>query len=249
MTAPTSNLPLVSVVMPVFNGRPFLEASIGTLRRQDHAALEIIVVDDGSTDGSLDVLQALAGDEPRMRLLQQPHAGIASARNAALAIARGEFITFLDQDDVCPPGSIARHSARLQRDPGLSAVIGRTLITGSAEEIADPFAVPADRLAHVVMLSAALFRRSLFDRIGVFDPAYTIADDMDFLLRMMEGGEPVALENELASIHRRHQEQATADHTATRRDAARALSASLRRRRMRGDTGPLRHPLASVIAR
>jgi glycosyltransferase involved in cell wall biosynthesis len=249
MTRQTSDGPLVSVVMPVFNGRAFLEESIRSLQRQDHAALEIIVVDDGSTDGSVDVLKALTRQEPRMRLLEQPHGGIAAARNTALAISRGDFVTFLDQDDLCPPGTIARQRARLEREPDLSAVVGRTLTTASEHEMADPFAVPADRVAHTVLLSSGLFRRSVFERIGPFDSSYALADDMDFLLRMMEAGEPVALEDELASVHRRHPVQATADHAATRREAALVLSASLRRRRMRGAAGPLRHPLASVIAR
>jgi glycosyltransferase involved in cell wall biosynthesis len=249
MTRRMSDMPLVSVVMPVFNGRRFLEASIGTLRRQDHAALEIIVIDDGSTDGSMEVLKALAAEEPRMRLLEQPHGGIASARNAALAITQADFVTFLDQDDCCPPGTIARQRTRLEREPELSVVVGRTLITASAHEMVDPLAVPADRHVYTFMLSAALFRRSVFERIGPFDAKYALADDLDFLLRLMEAGEPVALENELATVHRRHSEQATADHAATRREATLALSASLRRRRMRGEAGPLRHPLASVIAR
>ena len=248
MTRPTPDEPLISVVMPVFNGRPFLEASIGTLRRQDHAALEIIAVDDGSSDGSRQLLRALAEEEPRLRVVEQPHAGIASARNAALAIARGAFITFLDQDDHCPPGTLARQRAVLEREPHLSAVLGRTLIAASASELADPAAVAADRLAHTMMLSAAQFRRSVFERIGRFDTAYALADDLDFLLRLMEAGEPVALEDELATVHRRHSVQATADHRATRREATLALSASLRRRRMRGESGPRRHPLASVIA-
>lgn len=239
---------LVSVIMPVYNGQQFLEASIGSLRSQSHAELEIVVVDDGSTDSSRQLVQDLAAGEPRITLVDQPHGGIAASRNAALAVARGELVTFLDQDDLCPPGTIARQCTHLAHGASVTAVFGLTLATGSAEELADPLAAPRHRLERTMMLSAALFRRSVFDRVGNFDPSYRLADDFDFLLRIMEADLPVTLEDELATVHRRHPDQATADHAATRRECVLALSASLRRRRALGMTGQLRHPLASVAA-
>lgn len=249
MSKPPSNQPVVSVIMPVYNGRTYLEDSISSLVDQNDGALEILTVDNGSTDGSRDLLEELSRKNPRIKLFDQPQRGIASARNSGLANASGNFVTFLDQDDMCPQGTVARQLSLLVAEPHAQAIYGLTLVTGTEHELAAPQSVPQQQLAMTMMLSAALFRRSIFEQIGLFDPSYRLADDLDFLLRIIEADLPVVLEKNLATVHRRHSAQATADLAATRSECTKALAASLRRRRLGGKASPLNHPLVSVLTR
>jgi glycosyltransferase involved in cell wall biosynthesis len=100
--------PLVSVIIPVYNGAEFVVEAIESAARQTYRNLEIIVVDDGSTDGTLKLLQHYAGKEPRLRILNQANGGVASARNHAIAEAAGELIAPLDADDLWLPDKIER---------------------------------------------------------------------------------------------------------------------------------------------
>ncbi len=92
--------PLISVVMPVFNVRKFLRRALDGLLRQTFPRFEVLCVNDGSTDGSADLLREFASQDPRLRVLDQPNSGAGAARNAGLAAARGECILFLDADDI-----------------------------------------------------------------------------------------------------------------------------------------------------
>jgi glycosyltransferase involved in cell wall biosynthesis len=236
--------PLVSVIMPVFNGMRHLDEALQSLLSQSYRHLEIIAIDDSSSDGSLHRLQQISATDQRVVPLAIAHGGIATARNAGLAAARGQLLTFLDQDDLCPPGRIARHVERLSRNLDAWTIFGRTLTTADVP-LASEWPRPANAPQPLtMMLSAGTFRAGLFDSVGKFDPAYTLADDLDFLLRLMEAALAVEVEAELATVHRRHSAQATADLEATRHDCLRALAASLRRRRQKGNTGPLVHPLS-----
>lgn len=100
--------PFLSIIMPVYNARRYLEASVGSVLRQDFADLELICVNDGSTDGSDALLEALAADDARLTLLQTPaNVGAGEARNLGVAAARGQYIGFMDADDELPPGILS----------------------------------------------------------------------------------------------------------------------------------------------
>lgn len=96
--------PLVSIVMPVFNAERFLTEAIESVLRQHHKNWELIIVDDGSTDASLEIARRFS--DPRIHVLTQANKGVSSARNAALKVMRGEYFCFLDADDVLPPMSV-----------------------------------------------------------------------------------------------------------------------------------------------
>jgi hypothetical protein len=100
-----------------------------------------------------------------------------------------------------------------------------------------------------MLLAAALLRRDVVDAVGTFDPSCASADDLDFLLRMIESGHRIELETGLGTYHRRHPGQASGDLAATRRDCVRALARSLERRRRHGLHGPLHHPLVTGAGR
>ncbi len=192
--------PLVSVVMPAFNAREFIGAAIQSVLQQDYANLEVIVVDDGSTDGTshLDCLQ-----NERIKLLHQLNAGPAAARNTGLRHAKGELIAFLDADDLWLPHKLAVQVAYLHQHPEAGAVFGRFVrweadqnglfaayqIPGG--ECDDPLMTCAPSgsiytallLDSVVHIITAMVRREVFERIGTFDEALPTGEDYEFWLR------------------------------------------------------------------
>jgi hypothetical protein len=98
----------VSVVMPAYNVAPYIAEAVGSVLWQSHRDVELVVVDDGSTDGTRAILDGLAGSDDRLRVLDQANSGPNAARNLAIAQATGEFLTFLDGDDVLLPGAYER---------------------------------------------------------------------------------------------------------------------------------------------
>ncbi len=111
---------LVSIIMPVYNTAAFLQKSVQSLLQQTYPHIEIIIVDDSSTDNSYAIAQSLAAE--KVRVLQQPNAGAAIARNTGLAAATGDYIQFMDVDDFLSPDKIEKQVAALQQRPGCLAV-------------------------------------------------------------------------------------------------------------------------------
>ena len=109
-----SSRPLVSVITPTYNGSEHIAETLESAVAQDYAPLEIIVADDGSTDRTVEIVE---GYRDRVRLLRLPHGGENAARNAAIAVASGEYIAFLDHDDLWLPGKIARQVEALKANP------------------------------------------------------------------------------------------------------------------------------------
>ncbi len=231
---------LISVLMATFDGEAFVEQAIESVLQQRGVELELVVTDDGSVDATPAIVCDLARRDPRIRFAVRPHAGMAAARNACLARARGSHIALLDQDDRCPEGKLARQFALLEACSDIAAVFGLTQMFGTGEH-GEP--------GYTMLLAAALLRRDVVDAVGEFDPGCASADDLDFLLRMIESGHRIELETGLGTYHRRHPGQASGDLAAARRDCVRALARSLERRRRSGLHGPLRHPLVTGAGR
>lgn len=97
----------ISVIVPVYNAEPFLEATVDSICKQTDPDIEIILVNDGSKDRSLDVCRKLAGKDSRIRVLNEPNRGVSAARNAGIRAAEGEYISFVDSDDLVEPSMIA----------------------------------------------------------------------------------------------------------------------------------------------
>lgn len=112
--------PLISCIVPVYNGELYLREAIDSILAQTYRPLEIIVVDDGSTDATPDVV---AGYGDRLRYIRQPNAGPGAARNHGLNLAQGEFIAFLDADDLWHPDKLARQMTRFLNRPDLDLCI------------------------------------------------------------------------------------------------------------------------------
>ena len=192
MSAPSSGLPaartpLVSVVIPMFEATAFIEDALASVAAQDHPAVEVIAVDDGSTDDSAARARAVARRLGlRLEVLHQPNQGPAVARNLALTRARGDYVTFLDADDRMAEGRLSFGVAHLQAHPEVDGVIGTHV------NLTDPGIEPPEWLAklppparspHYLVLTV-LARPELFARVGGFDPAYAFAgEDTEWYLR------------------------------------------------------------------
>ena len=119
---PTDVQGLVSVVIPCYNGEHCVEQTLRAVLAQSYTPLEVIVVDDGSTDRTCEVVREVM---PQAQLLRQPNSRVSAARNAGLAAAQGEFVIFLDQDDIWHPDQLARQVSWMQRHSVCGAVVCR----------------------------------------------------------------------------------------------------------------------------
>ena len=106
----------VSIVIPCYNAAPYIETTISSIQQQTLSEWEIIIVDDGSTDNCVEIIQKLIAQDNRIRLIQKDNGGSASARNLGLSLAQGDYIQFLDADDTIAPDKLARQTALMDRD-------------------------------------------------------------------------------------------------------------------------------------
>jgi glycosyltransferase involved in cell wall biosynthesis len=192
--APPSGEPTVSVVIPVFNGDAFVGDAIAGVLAQTHPVVECIVVDDGSTDATADVVRRFGG---AVRLIQQPNAGVAAARNRGAEAATGRFVAFLDADDAWAPGKLERQLAAAAGLPGTGlvlcdlelfdedtgATLGRSAMQPGPGTLLDM--VLFEGVETVSCSSTALLERALFERLGGFDVALSMSADWDFLARAL----------------------------------------------------------------
>ena len=170
----------MSVVIPAFNAAPTIGEALESVRAQTYAALEIIVVDDGSTDRTCDLVGDQSAQDPRIRLIRQSNAGVAAARNAGAANSTGEFLAPLDADDIWYPRKIERQVEQFaagDADLGLvytwSALIdGKSKIVGQRRPTIAGWVMPQMALRNFIgNASSPLIRMSAFDKIGGYDPS------------------------------------------------------------------------------
>lgn len=193
-------LPAVSIVIPVYNGSNFLADAVESALAQDYPDLEIVVVNDGSSDdGATD--RIARSYLPRIRYFEQPNGGVASALNRAIAEARGEYISWLSHDDLLLPGKVSRQSAFLaQRGDAKTVVFGdfdvEDVDTGRRwEERLPRFLRSGGPPATLALLflgrlhgCSLLLPRSVFDEVGRFDVALRTTQDYDLWFRMLHAG-------------------------------------------------------------
>lgn len=221
---------LVSVIMPAFNAARYITAAIDSIRAQDVAEIEIIVIDDGSRDETRALVERATAADPRVRLVAVEHAGVSAARNRGLEAARGQIVAFLDADDLWPPGRLARHLRFLAEDAGCALCSGTILVFSEEGEEPPPL--------RSVNLGAMTMRRALFRDHGGFDPSLRFFEDLDLLLRLHDAGVPIRVEDPVALLHRRHEGNMSRDIATSRQDMVRVLRNGVARRR--SSSAPMR---------
>ncbi|MEO5759659.1 MAG: glycosyltransferase family A protein [Mesorhizobium sp.] len=225
----------LSVIMPVHNRERYVVSALRSLLRQSgDADLDIIVIDDGSTDGTSDAVRALARETSCIRLFQQANQGVAKARNAGLEqlLPATQYVSFLDSDDISPAGRFKADLACFTADPALELTYS---LMSEVDAIDDDALEPAANCRSVttrgIYLGAGIFSRRLVDRTGGFDDALIQAEDIDYLLRVFESGPRFALPDTIAIYYRHHPGNMTKQRDVKRREYLRAIQKSMRRRK------------------
>lgn len=224
---------LVSVIIPAYNAGAFIGDAINSVLTQSHENLELVVVDDGSTDGTAEIAEAF--DDQRVRVIAQSNAGPSRARNHGLAVTTGELVAFLDADDYWVPNKLEHQLPRLHRDERISAVgclmryqssSGKVLgVTGQAVKDADQERIIRGRLIPFP-LSATLLRRSALEMVGGFDEVLRGTEDLDLIARVGRNGRIVCIE-EVLGVYRIHPGSLSARSFFAQRSQARFIRARL----------------------
>jgi glycosyltransferase involved in cell wall biosynthesis len=220
----------ISCIVPVFNGERYLAETLDSVLAQTHSPFEVLVVDDGSTDGSA----KLAGsyDAP-VRCLSQPNAGHAAARNRGIAAAGGDFVAFVDADDLWHPEKLARQLQRFDARPELGVVF--THLENFWSPDADPESRPSDDATRPVpgyTSVTMLARRELFDGVGLLDASLQHGNDRDWFCRAAEHGVVMEMMPDVLVQRRLHaSNRSAALGNNSRAEYLRILKASLDRRR------------------
>lgn len=224
----------ISVITPVLNGERFLADAVASIRRQAYAPREIIIVDDGSTDGTARVAASL-GDN--IQYIYQTNSGLFAALNTGLRIASGEIVAFLDPDDTWADDKLERQVPILLEDAKIEIVLGYfqyvrpiTRVDGSIEY--ERFLEPS---LGRVCFGASLFRRSVFDRVGLLDTDFDIAGDTDWFLRARQLGVKMSVVHRVTLFYRLHESNMTRHRSQVFSEMVQSLKKSIDRRRSEND--------------
>jgi glycosyltransferase involved in cell wall biosynthesis len=192
MASPSSGTPRVSIITPVWNRAALITETIASALTQTFRDFELIVADDGSTDAS--VARVLAFEDPRLIVLRLPHSGRpAVARNAAMRVARGEYIAYLDSDDVWLPGKLAEQVQCFDQRPDAGMLYGLAGYKSGRGIRGPKIARVPESIFELLLLhgnfiptSSVLIRREVCEALGGFDeaPQHRAVEDLDLWLRV-----------------------------------------------------------------
>jgi glycosyltransferase involved in cell wall biosynthesis len=196
---------------------------------QKYSDLEIIIVDDGSTDGTASVAKTFP---ETVRYLHQTNQGPSAARNRGIERAQGSLIAFADADDLWPANKLEHQLPYLIRDPQIDIVLGRIQLvklseTDNGQTRAEEFAEPV----FSVNLGSAIIRKSVFERVGLFDETMRYSEDVDWFMRAREGGAKIVTIDAVTLFYCRHEQNMTRGKTISELNLVKALKRSLDRRR------------------
>jgi len=197
-STPAGRAPLISVVLPVYNAAAYLQTALDSITAQTLTEFEIIAVNDGSTDGSRDLLLRHAARDPRLQIISRPNTGIVGALNDGLAAARGEFIARMDADDEAAPTRFARQVDRLRAEPGLVALGSAVTFMDAAGRSVQSCPRPLDHAAieqallagdgGALIHPAVMFRAAAVRAVGGYRGATQYLEDLDLYLRLARIG-------------------------------------------------------------
>jgi glycosyltransferase involved in cell wall biosynthesis len=194
--------PLISIVIPAFNVSSVVAQTLLSVQGQTFSDFEAIIVDDGSTDDTATIIRRFCDIDSRFHFISQSHAGASAARNAAIEQAGGEFIAFLDADDVWFPEKLFRQIELFRKDPRANYVFTNFFMWDGERDLSiwypeDKFLPEGDVGRELVFnisnvcaasMSTAMVRREMFCKAGLFDSELVIGEDWDLWLRMAEHG-------------------------------------------------------------
>jgi len=211
--------PLISVLLPVYNAEPYVAAAMQSILRQDYGRLEVIAIDDGSTDKSLDILERCRRNDSRVSIISRENRGLVASLNQGLAVARGELVARMDADDFAYPWRLSRQAALFAARPelGFCGALVDTLLHGRiAKGRLDPvfrLGLPVlSKFFTIFMHPTVVYNRRAIDEADLhYDGVYRHAEDFD-LFRRLADRYPAALMPESLLVYRLHPGSVTSLH-------------------------------------
>jgi len=222
--------PLISVMIGVYNAAPYLGEAIESVLAQDYEPLELIVVDDGSDDGSADVAKSF----PEVTYIFQENAGNGAARNRAVEAATGDLFAFVDADDRFTPSKLIVQKAALDADPGLDMVFGHVqefLSPELDEETRAALRPPAPEPMPWTAPNLMLIRRASFLRVGPFSTTFRVGVTVDWFARASEAGLRFAVLPDVVLERRLHTQNNGLRERGARTQYLDVIRAAMERRR------------------
>jgi glycosyltransferase involved in cell wall biosynthesis len=220
----------ISVITAVRNGANFIAEAIKSALPQLESCDEWLVINDHSTDETCAIVKSFG--DPRIQLLDAQRSGMSAARNDGLQKAQGEYIAFLDHDDLWPPDRLAAMRARLDAIPTIDAVVGRLRVRFEPGAVAiEDFKKFDGQYVKDANVGPFLFRHSIIRRGGDFAEDMAHGEDVDFVRRLKECGMQIELMDIDSLVYRRHATNATNDRGALRGGVFDALRRKLARAR------------------
>jgi glycosyltransferase involved in cell wall biosynthesis len=206
--------PAISVIMPVYNAERYLAEALDSLLAQTFRDFEVILIDDGSTDDTVAILDRYSARDERIRLIRRPNTGLTKALNECLKLARGEFVARMDADDVCAPARLEKQVAYLRNHPDVVLLGGAyELIDGGGRFLRRVIQPQDDVTLQQICLTGrnpmchplAMMRREAILKAGGYDESYLVAQDLDLWLRLGEVGKLANLPDVLLQ-YRQHED-------------------------------------------
>jgi glycosyltransferase involved in cell wall biosynthesis len=232
----------ISVLLPFYNAEKYLGEAIESVLAQTHRDLELILIDDGSTDGGTAIAKGYAAKDPRIRFIQQANAGISETLNRGLKLARNEWVARMDADDVMMPNRLERQLDFISRQPDIAIassfvyyINSRGRIIGqSKSEYSDPAAVAkayANRQLIGFTHPAVIMRKSVIEAVGGYRDQFLAAEDTDLWNRVVETGALVVVQPEHLLKYRIHNESVSVAKAFFAAEQVAWLKACMRARR------------------
>jgi len=229
---------LISVVIPVYNGRRYIAEAIKSVLNQGYGKREILIVNDGSTDGTENILRSFEG----IMYFEQSRQGAAAARNLGIEQSRGEFLAFLDADDVWTNDKIEKQLSVFQEKPKLDMVFGNVeqFYSPELEESLSRKIKMIEAVIPGYVPGTMLIKKEAFLKVGYFNCGFKVGEFIDWYLRALEEGLQGHLLSDVVLRRRIHDANTGIQERDSRKDYLRVLKASLDRRRR--DTQEQRNP-------
>ena len=230
--------PLISCIVPCFNSRAYVCEALDSIFAQTYSPIEVIIADDGSTDGTGDLVRERY---PEVRVVVQPESGPAATRNLGISNATGEFVAFLDADDLWHSDKLAQQYQCFLQNPEIeycvtyAQMFWADALDAEKKRLSDhPRAKPVPGYTTPTLLA----RRSLFDRIGVFNTQLSFSDATEWFIRASEQKIKMKMLSDVLTFHRMHASNLTRRQTGeSREEFLKIVTETLKRKREKENKG------------
>lgn len=213
MLSVDKDAPLFSVVLPVYNGQKFITEAIESVLNQNVKSMELIVVNDGSTDNTENVINNY---KEEVTYLKQDNHGPSHARNRGVEAANGRYISFIDADDAWVPNCLTTHLEQFEEYKDLDISLGLTCEMSFCTAQDVDLKLAEKNSSMYLSLCATAVNKTVFDKVGFFDEELILSQDIDWFFRARDNELNIAISRKLVSLYRRHSNNRTNDKKMSR---------------------------------